>query len=255
MVWHRWGSGPSIVLLHGGYGSWTHWVRNVEALAARYTVLAADLPGLGDSAMPPQPYDAESIARIVMDGLDDVLGRDGRYHLVGFSFGAALAGVMGRTVRDRVRSVTVVGPSGLDRLGPPVELRAWRHLPPPEQLEAHRDNLATLMLADPAAIDDDTIALQGANARRARLRSRPIARTPVLRDALPAIAAPVNAIHGELDPTIHGQMERRERQLRDLRPDIELRVIPGAGHWVQYEAADRFNTALLELLDPGRAAL
>lgn len=50
MIWRRWGQGsaPALVLLHGGYGSWTHWLKNVESLAARYTVWAADLPGLGE---------------------------------------------------------------------------------------------------------------------------------------------------------------------------------------------------------------
>ncbi|MEG2631610.1 MAG: alpha/beta hydrolase, partial [Comamonas sp.] len=37
MVWHVWGEGAGglpLVLLHGGSGSWTHWVRNIEALVA-----------------------------------------------------------------------------------------------------------------------------------------------------------------------------------------------------------------------------
>jgi hypothetical protein len=32
-VWHSWGDGEPLVLLHGGSGSWTHWLRNVQALA------------------------------------------------------------------------------------------------------------------------------------------------------------------------------------------------------------------------------
>jgi len=32
VVWRTWGTGTPLVLLHGGYGSWLHWVRNIEGL-------------------------------------------------------------------------------------------------------------------------------------------------------------------------------------------------------------------------------
>src|SRR3546814_2761948 len=59
MVWRVWGEGEPVVLLHGGFGSWNHWVRNIEPLAARYRVIAADMPGQGDSDDPPQPRSEE----------------------------------------------------------------------------------------------------------------------------------------------------------------------------------------------------
>ena len=34
LVWRIWGSGPPLVLLHGGTGSWMHWVRNIEDLSS-----------------------------------------------------------------------------------------------------------------------------------------------------------------------------------------------------------------------------
>ena len=58
MVWRAWGRGPALVLLHGGHGSWTHWLRSIEALSAEYKVFAADMPGYGESASPPDPYTA-----------------------------------------------------------------------------------------------------------------------------------------------------------------------------------------------------
>jgi len=36
--------------------------------------------------------------------------------------------------------------------------------------------------------------------------------------------------------------------LRRHHPELEVRLIEGAGHWVAYEAAERFNAALLALL-------
>ena len=35
--------------------------------------------------------------------------------------------------------------------------------------------------------------------------------------------------------------------LRRYHPELCVRLIEGAGHWVAYEAADKFNAALLEL--------
>jgi pimeloyl-ACP methyl ester carboxylesterase len=36
--------------------------------------------------------------------------------------------------------------------------------------------------------------------------------------------------------------------LRGLRPDADVRMIPGAGHWVAYEAPEQFHAMLLEML-------
>ena len=47
VVWRIWGSGPPLVLLHGGTGSWMHWVRNIEDLSTSFTLIVPDLPGLG----------------------------------------------------------------------------------------------------------------------------------------------------------------------------------------------------------------
>src|SRR5262245_66673201 len=73
MVWHVWGAGRPLVLQHGGYGSWTHWLRNIPAFAGDRMVIAPDLPGLGDSAAAPEPYTAESLAAIVAQGLEAIL--------------------------------------------------------------------------------------------------------------------------------------------------------------------------------------
>ena len=70
MVWRLWGSGPPLVLLHGGYGSWMHWIRNVLPLSRRFRVIAPDLPGLGKSATPPEPWTAAGFAAIIVQGLD-----------------------------------------------------------------------------------------------------------------------------------------------------------------------------------------
>src|SRR3546814_2920540 len=63
MVWRLWGDGPPLVLLHGGHGSWTHWLRNIPVLAEHFTTIVPDLPGYGDSDLPSltDPVEAEAL--------------------------------------------------------------------------------------------------------------------------------------------------------------------------------------------------
>jgi len=112
MVWRVWGGGPPLVLFHGGYGSWTHWIRNVLPLSRGFTVVAPDLPGLGESATPPEPHTAEGLARILVEGLAIVLPRHEQLHLAGFSFGGVLGGHVAAQLGERVRAFTVVGSNG-----------------------------------------------------------------------------------------------------------------------------------------------
>lgn len=72
MVWRIWGEGRPLVLLHGASGSWTHWIRNVVPLAGHVRVCAADMPGFGDSDVPPEPHTADGLADLVLAGLDGV---------------------------------------------------------------------------------------------------------------------------------------------------------------------------------------
>jgi len=171
MVWHEWGEGPTVVLLHGGYGSWTHWIRNIDALAAEHRVVAADLPGLGDSAMPAEPFTPWSLAGILADGLDEMRVKP-PFHLVGFSFGALLAGPLAVILAGRVATLTLVAASGLGMRRPPIALKPWRQLDDADQRAAvHAENLARLMFSDRTRIDDLAIDLQAHNTARARIKS------------------------------------------------------------------------------------
>src|SRR5271169_3973091 len=155
MIWHVWGDGPPLALLHGGYGSWTHWIRNVIPLSQVFTVAAPDLPGLGESATPPEPHTAEGLARIIVEGLDIVFGGHAGLHIAGFSFGGVLGGHVAAQLGDRVRTFTIVGSNGLGLVRQPTELR---RLPEgaskAEALAVARHNLAALMIADRGKIND-----------------------------------------------------------------------------------------------------
>src|SRR5262249_60315872 len=87
LLWRVWGTGEPLVLRHGGSGSWTHWIRNIPALARHFELWVPDLPGLGSSAMPPRPFIPKSSAAAVVTGIDALL-KSARLSMAGFSFGA-----------------------------------------------------------------------------------------------------------------------------------------------------------------------
>jgi pimeloyl-ACP methyl ester carboxylesterase len=248
MVWRVWGRGPPLVLLHGGYGSWMHWIRNVIPLSRHFTVAAPDLPGLGDSATPPEPHTAEGLAQIIVDGLDVVFARYASLHIAGFSFGGVLGGHVAAQLGDRVYAFTIVGSNGLGLVRQPTALeRLPAGATEAEALTVARHNVRALMIADPDKIDDLAVFIQARNAPRGRIKSRRFSRGDTLARALPLVKARIDGIWGERDATAYPYLADRARALRNVQPDARFEVIPGAGHWVQYEAADQFNPLLTEL--------
>jgi 2-hydroxy-6-oxonona-2,4-dienedioate hydrolase len=245
LVWHSWGSGRPLVLLHGGYGSWTHWIRNVLPLSRQFRVLAPDLPGLGESATPPEPWTAAGLAAIVVAGIDRILPREAELRLAGFSFGGVIGGSVAAQLGDRLRSFTVVGSNGLGLERSPTPLR---RVPPDadeaEEFATHRYNLNQLMIADPDKIDELALWLQKTNHGRARMRSRRFSRSGALIEALPQVKARLSGIWGERDATAYPHVEERARILRSIQPAARFATVPGAGHWVQFEAAEQFNPLL-----------
>src|SRR5215510_14450361 len=249
MVWRVWGSGPPLVLLHGGYGSWTHWIRNVLALSRVFTVAAPDLPGLGESATPPEPHTAESLARIIVDGLQTVFPKREPLHIAGFSFGGVLGGHVTAQLGERVKGFTVVGSNGLGLVRQPTALkRVQEGATEDEILAVARHNLGALMIADPAKIDELAVYIQSRNAPRGRVKSRRFSRADTLARALPLIKARLDGIWGARDATAYPHLDDRAGALRAVQPSARFEVIAGAGHWVQYEAADRFNPLLAEIV-------
>jgi 2-hydroxy-6-oxonona-2,4-dienedioate hydrolase len=102
------------------------------------------------------------------------------------------------------------------------------------------------MIADPDKIDELALWLQKTNHARARMRSRRFSRSGALVEALPKIKARLDGIWGERDATAYPHVDERARILRGVQPQARFAVVPGAGHWVQFEAADQFNPLISE---------
>lgn len=255
MVWRTWGeqSGqqPPVVLFHGGSGSWTHWVRNIGPLvAAGRQVIAPDLPGFGESALPPVGGDADALVVPLAEGLQALLG-GAPCDLVGFSFGGMTAGMLLAEHPALARRLVLVGAPAMgvtpDRQ---FELKAWRHLPTAAEQEAvHRFNLGALMLHDTALIHGLALELHIANLMRDRMPRRRLAHTDILARSLPRVHCPVHAIYGAHDALYKSWISQLEAAYQAAAPDFRgLTLIPDTGHWVQFERPETFDEALLGAL-------
>lgn len=253
MIWRRWGpksgQAPALVLLHGGYGSWTHWLRNVESLATRYNVFACDLPGLGESADAPKPYSAESLAAIVAEGIHRVAPGES-IALCGFSFGSVIGGHVAAQMGTTVASFLMLGAAGLgaQRRGLPLT-RVEPGMTPDQIAGVQRNNLIMLMFGDAGRVDDLAVHLQNENTRRGRLDSRPIAFTDTLIHTLPKATARLGAIWGEQDATAVDQIEQNFAALRRINPGVYCDTIAHAGHWAQWEQAKVFEAKLTAFIE------
>lgn len=241
---HRTGEGPPLVLFHGGMGSWNHWVRNLDALAPHFTVHALDLPGYGESYTVPKSTPQAEYVDHVVAGMRTLLGEQ-PFRLAGFSFGAIVAAMTAARMGAQVTRLSLLGAGGF---GTSVKL-PMRPIPPESEGEAarrdvFRHNLHVLMIADPAKISEETIDLHAENFRRSRFDGRGFAAIDNVPMALERITCPVQIVYGDRDALVLDDLPRRIRVVRAIRPDARIDVLPGIGHWVQYEAPDAVNDLL-----------
>lgn len=250
IVWRRFGSGPALVLLHGGHGSWLHWLRNIEALSREHTLWLLDMPGYGDSDRLDAPSRAPDAMERLVDALASSLaslpGVVAPVDLAGFSFGGFVAARL--AARGLARRLALVGPAGHGSLRrQAIDLIEWRSRRGAELRAALRHNLATLMLHDPAQIDELALTVYELQVRAARFHSKSISQTGGLPAALAAFAGPVLLLWGEHDITaVPHELAPRQAAARH---DATWCIVAGAGHWVQYERADEVSRLLAQWFD------
>jgi pimeloyl-ACP methyl ester carboxylesterase len=249
VAFERTGRGPPVVLLHGYVGDGaTTWRRQLEGLANDFTIVAWDAPGAGRSADPPETFGmagyADCLAAFVAE-----LGLD-RPHLVGLSFGGALAIELSRRhpaiARTLVLASAYAGWSG--SLPPGVAERRLRQAEALSELTGDEfvQSLLPTMFSD--TVSRETIV----EFRESMLRFHPsgfraMARASAedLRDALPHIEVPTLLIHGDNDARAPLAVARH---LHGAIRGSTLVVLAGVGHICNVEAADRFNATVRRFL-------
>jgi pimeloyl-ACP methyl ester carboxylesterase len=107
------GDGPVVLLVHGMAGSSATWNHVMPALAERFTIVAPDLLGHGESAKPRGEYSLGAHANVLRDVLN-ALGHD-RATFVGQSLGGGVIMQMAYQFPERCERMVLVGSGGLGR--------------------------------------------------------------------------------------------------------------------------------------------
>ena len=248
------GAGEPLVLTHGGAGNWQHWVRNVDALARKFRVLAIDQPCYGDSDAVPWDTPEEAYLDLCHRAVEEMTDGAERVHLGGFSFGGYIAAEVAVRMGARAASLSMTGGAGYGRpfgrgftLGSKKKLReALGREPSPGELRAmHAENLGKLMLWDKTLIDDWATEMQYRNVERTRFDSRRLSWADGTPDCVGRLQCPVMIVYGEHDAARIPPIAERIARCRAVKPDLESHILPDCGHWAMYEAPDRVNDLMI----------
>ena len=253
--YHDIGSGEPVFLIHGsgpGVTAWANWRLTMPVLAERFRVIAPDMVGFGYTERPAD-------IRYTMDGwvehalgVMDALGLE-QTHLVGNSFGGALALALAIRAPHRVKRLALMGSVGVSFPITPGLEAAWGYTPSIENMRALLDVFAF----DRKLVNDDLARLRYEASIRPGFQESFASMFPAPRqrgiDAMASRDADICAlphetllIHGREDKVIPTATSQR---LFELIPRAQLHLFGQCGHWTQIEHAGRFTQLLTNFFE------
>ncbi|WP_395944406.1 alpha/beta fold hydrolase [Brevundimonas sp.] len=263
------GSGPLVLLVHGFGQSWYEWHQLMPELARTHTVVAVDLPGLGQSSPPPS-YVGQDVAA-TLHAFAKQLSPNAPFDLVAHDIGIWNTYPMAvQNQQDIRRLIFMEAPIPDERIydfpafTPQGESLVWHF-----SFFAAKGDLAETLVTghermflehfikehatNRAAFSDELLDLYAASyAKPQALKAsfdyyRALNETAARNKPLSAtrLTMPVLAIGGGG----HGGMGQFQvDQLREYGTDVEGLVIPDCGHWLPEECAAPLNQAVAEFL-------
>jgi pimeloyl-ACP methyl ester carboxylesterase len=229
-IWYAaYGSGASVILLHGGLGHSGNWGYQVPALIQNgYRVVVIDSRGHGRSTRDARPYSYEMMASDVL-AVMDTLNMD-KAAFVGWSDGACTSLILASNNPSRTAGVFFfacnMDPSGTKEFefGPIVQRCFNRHVkdyaqlsPTPDQFDEFSDAVGLMQRTQPNYTADD----------------------------LAQIRVPVTIVQSEYDEFI--KREHAEYLAQNI-PNAEFVYLPGVSHFAPLQRPKQFNNAILAFL-------
>jgi pimeloyl-ACP methyl ester carboxylesterase len=257
------GQGEPLLLVHGFPQTWYEWRKVIPALARRFTVIAPDYRGAGDSSRPQTGYDKHTLMEDLR-GLVHSLGFR-KLSVVGHDVGAMVAYRYAAVHPDEVQKVVLMDapvPGTRQLAEVQANPRAWhvnfhnaRDIAEQLVFEREREYLTYFFksrLTDPTAISPEEIEVYvrafaypgGARAGFELYRAWPqdaADNAPYLKQKL---TMPLMVVAG--GASVSGPL--LESMMRDMSDTGRLCLIDNAGHWLPEENGPAVEKALLEFL-------
>lgn len=256
------GSGPPIVLLHGGgpgASGVSNYSRNIEPLAQHFRVIVPDMPGYGRSAKGVDGSDPFGYLADHIRGMLDELGID-RAHLVGNSYGGSCALRLALDTPHRVDRLVLMGPGGIGttRGLPTAGLKSLLGYyggdgPSVDKL---RTFIRSYLVYDGDAVPESLIQTRYESSIDPEVVANPPLRRPsglrtlwrmdFTRDRrLSTLETPTLVLWGRDDKV---NKPSGATMLGERMPNADVLVTAKTGHWVQWERADFFNAVTTAFL-------
>jgi pimeloyl-ACP methyl ester carboxylesterase len=239
-----------IVLLHGFTADKNVWPRFAKHLVDDYPLLIPDLPAYGESGMEPSAsYAIPQQARRLL-ALLDALGIE-QFHVMGNSMGGELGAYLAAAHPQRIRSVAMLDPGGLESPQPSeLDQRAAKGANPflvasPEQFQ----DFYALTMAQPPWLPPSILSALATDYMRrredyARIFAELRERSSV-RDVLGQIRAPSLLVWGAQDQLLDvSAVPVWEAAIADL----QVEVWPGIGHMPMVEAPQKLAARYVHFL-------
>ncbi|MEU2281592.1 alpha/beta fold hydrolase [Streptomyces sp. NPDC013178] len=232
-----------VVLVHGAGSCSAMWYPNTPALSAARPVYAIDTPGDPGRSVQRGPIHQPERAAQWLDETLAALGLE-RVHLVGSSYGGWLALNQAHRKPDRLASVTLLDPGGLEKVGLRFFVWIFASLFATFAPKALRPRLAA-WLEQPVLVVPELRTMIRLGVRAYRIR-RP-APLPLSEDELSTIHTPLYLLLGKRSLLVHPhrQVERVPR----LIPGARAEIISDTGHGPQIDHADEVNRRMLSFMD------